>query len=232
VFGRPNTAAQQLPDCTGLRAVSRGGFAGGIEMNLLRLGAWDTESGALNVIIEAPKGSRNKLKYNPGQGLFELSKVLPRGMVFPFDFGFIPSTVGGHGDPIDVLVLLDEPVPAGCKIAARLVGVIEAAQTEEGKTERNDRLIAVAEHSFEHRGIHSLDDLSGRLVDEIEHIFVSYNEMFGKRYKPLARRGPREAETLVAQAAERFADEHEAGEGPARRERPPESPRGKARKRG
>ncbi len=94
--------------------------------NLARLETWDPKSGALNVVIETSKGSRNKLKYNPEQGLFELSKVLPAGAVFPYDFGFIPSTLGDDGDPLDVLLLLDEPVPAGCKIPARLVGVIEA----------------------------------------------------------------------------------------------------------
>src|SRR2546430_16564376 len=106
-------------------------------MNPQRLDAWDPQSGTLNVLIETSKGSRNKLKYNPEQGLFELSKVLPRGLVFPFDFGFIPATVGDDGDPLDVLVLLDEPVPAGCKIAARLIGVIEAGQSEAGEPVRN-----------------------------------------------------------------------------------------------
>src|SRR5438067_4122518 len=119
-------------------------------MNLLRLDVWEPESGTMNVVIETSKGSRNKLTYNPEEGLFELSKVLPRGMVFPFDFGFIPSTVGDDGDPLDVLVLMDEPVPAGCKIAARLLGVIEAEQGKNGKLERNDRLIAVAQHCHDH----------------------------------------------------------------------------------
>src|SRR5438874_1588812 len=184
-------------------------------MNLLRLDAWDPESETLNVIIETSKGSRNKLKYNPEQGLFELSKVLPRGLVFPFDFGFIPSTMGDDGDPLDVLVLLDEPVPAGCKIPARLIGVIEAEQTEDGETEQNDRLIAVAEDSQEHRDIRSLKDLNERLVQEIEHFFVSYNEMADKQFKPRARHGPHHAEKLVKQAAKRFREEHERGEGHA-----------------
>ncbi len=178
-------------------------------MSLLYLDAWDPESGTLNVVIETSKGSRNKLKYNADQGLFELSKVLPRGLVFPFDFGFIPSTVGDDGDPLDVLVLLDAPVPAGCKILARLIGVIEAEQTQDGKTERNDRLIAVAENCHEHEDLHTLKDLSANLLREIEHFFVSYNETANKQFKPLARRGPRHADKLVKQAASRFREEHE-----------------------
>ncbi len=175
--------------------------------SLQHLDVWDPKSGMLNVIIETSKGSRNKLKYNADQGLFELSKVLPRGLVFPFDFGFIPSTVGDDGDPLDVLVLLDAPVPAGCKISARLIGVIEAEQTQDGKTERNDRLIAVAENCHEHKGLHTLKDLSANLLREIEHFFISYNEMANKQFKPLARRGPRHADKLVKQAAARFREE-------------------------
>src|SRR5262245_4944086 len=87
------------------------------------------------------------------------------------------------GDPLDVLLLLDEPVSPGCKVPARLLGVLEAEQTEDGATERNDRLIAVAEESHEHRDVRSLKDLSERLLQEIEHFFVSFNEMAGKQFK-------------------------------------------------
>lgn len=172
-------------------------------MNLACLDAWDRESGALNVIIETSKGSRNKLKYNSDQELFELSKVLPRGMFFPFDFGFIPSTVGDDGDPLDILVLMDEPVPAGCKIAARLIGVLEAEQKEDGETERNDRLLAVAEQSHEHRHIRSINDLNEHMLKDIEQFFVSYNAIAGKKYKPLGQHGPNAAEKLVKQGVKR-----------------------------
>ncbi len=184
-------------------------------MNLLWLDAWDPESGTLNVIIETPKGGRNKLRYNPGQQLFELSKVLPSGTIFPFDFGFIPSTLAEDGDPLDVLVLLEEPVPTGCKVPARLVGVLEAEQTEDGRTERNDRLLAVAEDSHEHREVHSVKDLNQWLLEEVEHFFVSYNEMPSKEFKSLGWHGPHTAEKLVKEAAQRFRKEHKGGQGEA-----------------
>src|SRR5919199_1807176 len=98
----------------------------------------------LNVIIETPKGSRNKFDYDEELGLFKLGGVLPAGASFPFDFGFLPATRGGDGDPLDVLVLMDEPAFAGCLVTVRLLGVIEAEQTEGDATTRNDRLIAVA----------------------------------------------------------------------------------------
>jgi inorganic pyrophosphatase len=162
------------------------------------LGASDAETGALNVIIETPKGSRNKFKYDEKLGLFKLSGVLPAGAVFPFDFGYIPATLGGDGDPLDVLVLMDEPAFAGCLVPARLIGVIEAEQTEDGKTERNDRLIAVATDSHDHHEIESLDQISPNLVQEIEHFFVSYNTIKGKQFAPRGRFGPERAQKLVS----------------------------------
>lgn len=164
----------------------------------LGLGPFDDESGDLNVVIETPKGSRNKFDYDPDLGLFKLAGVLPAGAVFPFDFGFVPSTLGGDGDPLDVLVLMDEAAFPGCLVAARLIGVIEAEQTERnGKVERNDRLIAVASASRDHSELRSLQDVSDNLVDEIEHFFVSYNDFKGKVFKPQGRSGPERAREVV-----------------------------------
>ncbi|HEX8141132.1 MAG TPA: inorganic diphosphatase [Pyrinomonadaceae bacterium] len=163
-----------------------------------RLRAFAKGSKELNVIIETPKGSRNKFDYDEEHGLFKLGGVLPAGAVFPFDFGFLPNTVGGDGDPLDVLVLMEEPAFAGCLVPSRLVGVIEAEQTErDGETTRNDRLIAVAADSRDHRHINSLTDLNDNLLAEIEHFFVSYNEIKGKHFRPLGRFGPERAHQLV-----------------------------------
>ena len=158
---------------------------------------FDEESGELNVIIDTPKGSRNKYKYDEKLQVFKLAGILAVGHSFPFDFGDIPNTLGEDGDPIDVLVLMDEPAFVGCLIPSRLIGVIEAEQTEEGKTERNDRLIAVASNSRVHKDIKSINDLNETLVAEIEHFFVSYNEAKGKQFKPLGRYGAINAKQLV-----------------------------------
>src|SRR5215471_878934 len=98
-----------------------------------QLPAVDPDTGRLNVVIDTPKGSRNKYKFNEQHGDWRLSKVLPLGMTFPYDFGFLPSTRGEDGDPLDVLVLLDEPAFPGCVVPARLIGILEAAQTQEGQ---------------------------------------------------------------------------------------------------
>ncbi|HVG00636.1 MAG TPA: inorganic diphosphatase, partial [Chloroflexia bacterium] len=141
----------------------------------LSLPAFDEETGDLNGIVDTPKHSRNKYEYDGKLGLFKLGGVLPAGAVFPFDFGFIPSTLGGDGDPLDVLLLMDEPAFPGCLVPSRLVAVIEAEQTErDGTRTRNDRLIAVAADSRTHKEVRTLADLNGTLLDEIEHFFVSY----------------------------------------------------------
>src|SRR5437016_13619777 len=75
----------------------------------------------VRVVIETPKGSRNKYKFEPKLCSFVLSKVLPDGMVFPFDFGFIPSTSAEDGDPLDVLLLMDDPAFPGCVIESELI---------------------------------------------------------------------------------------------------------------
>lgn len=159
---------------------------------------FDAESGDLNVIVDTPKGSRNKYEFDEKLGLFKLGGVLAVGHSFPFDFGFIPNTLGGDGDPLDVLVLMDEPAFVGCLIPSRLIGVIEAEQTEkDGKPERNDRLIAVAANSRVHQSIKSINDLNETLVGEIEHFFISYNEAKGKQFKPLGRFAATKAKKIV-----------------------------------
>src|SRR4051794_10277574 len=166
-----------------------------------RLGAFAPRSGELNVIIETPKGSRNKFDFDEELGLFKLGGVLPAGASFPFDFGFVPSTRGGDGDPLDVLVLMDEPAFAGCLVPARLLGVITARQTErDGTVEDNHRLVAVAADSHTHEGVRKLGDLSSNLLDEIEHFFVSYNQARGKTFTPTGRKGPKAARAIVDEA--------------------------------
>ena len=151
----------------------------------------------LTVIIETPKGSQNKYTYEPHFGAFVLDGVLPAGAVFPFDFGFVPSTLGEDGDPLDVLVLMDAAAFTGCIVASRLIGIIEAEQTENSKTFRNDRLIAVATKSITHRSLCDISDVSDDLVGQIEHFFISYNTAKGKTFEPKGRSGPERALALL-----------------------------------
>jgi inorganic pyrophosphatase len=149
------------------------------------------------VIIETPKGKRNKFCFDEDFGVFRLKKVLPAGSSFPYDFGFVPGTRAEDGDPLDVLILMDESAYPGCVVEGRLIGVIEAEQIENGKRTRNDRLIAVASKSHDHSNLLSLRDLSGELLHEIEHFFKSYNEMEGKKFEVLSTRGPKRAREIL-----------------------------------
>ena len=167
-------------------------------MNLLKeLPPFDRKSGNLNVIIDTPKGCRSKFAYDMKRKAYVLKSVLPKGALFPFDFGSIPGTKADDGDPLDALVLMDEPAFCGCLVESRLIGVIEAEQSEDGNTERNDRLIAVAAKSPTHSEIKSLSDLNPVLLKEIEHFFISYNQQRGKKFRPLGRFGPARATRLV-----------------------------------
>ena len=157
-------------------------------------------NGNVNVVIETPRDSRNKYKFDSEAGIFALSNVLSQGHVFPFVFGFIPGTMGGDGDPLDVLVLIEAATFPGCLIKARLLGAIEAEQESSGGKKRNDRLVAVPVSSRLHADMKSLDQVTPRLLEEIEHYFISYHEMKGEPFKPLGRHGPDRAHALLRES--------------------------------
>jgi inorganic pyrophosphatase len=159
---------------------------------------YDNDSGDVRAVIETPKGSRNKYRYVPDCDCFELATALPEGMAFPFDFGFIPSTLGDDGDPLDVLVLMDSPVLGGCLLRCRLIGVIEAREKEHGKRwEQNDRLIAVASHARTHEGVKTFEQLRPHTLDDIKAFFVEYNKLHDKQFQIRGEHGPRRAGKLV-----------------------------------
>ena len=153
----------------------------------------DKKKRECRVIVETPKGRRNKFKYESDLQSFSLGGLLPEGLSFPFDFGFVPSTLAEDGDPIDVMILMDEPAHVGCVLTARLVGVIEAEQTEDGQTTENDRLIAVAVHSYSHEKIQSITEVNKSILDQVEEFFISYNKSRGKKFKVTGVHGPSRA---------------------------------------
>jgi inorganic pyrophosphatase len=169
-----------------------------------RLKARERKTGLVHVIIETPAGSRNKFKYDEKLGVFRLNKILPRGAEFPFDFGFIPHTRAADGDPLDLMILGDQPSIQGTLVTVRLLGAIEAEQTEKGETIRNDRLMGVPEGEKIETGTRSLNDLPKKLLDEIERFFVNYNKAEGRTFKPLRRAGPKTAAKLVDRASRKF----------------------------
>jgi inorganic pyrophosphatase len=170
-----------------------------------RLSARDESTGLVNLIVDTPKGSRNRFRYESKLGMFRLSKRLPVGMAFPYDFGFIPSTLTEDGDPLDVLLIADEPTFPGCLVGVRLLGVLEAEQTEKGESTRNDRLVATLVTPYNPPEMASLLDLGATRLSEIEHFFVSYNEAEGRSFQVIARQGPATGKRRLDEAIRKYA---------------------------
>jgi inorganic pyrophosphatase len=168
------------------------------------LPTYDRQSECLNAVIETPKGSRAKLAYEPRFNALLVKRVLPEGLSFPFDFGFVPSTLEADGDPMDVLVLLDAAVPCPCVVRSRLIGVIEARESnDDGKMVENVRLVAIGERSRLFADVSRISDLPKHVLDEVEHFFISYNQQDGKTFEVVACRGPKTAKRLIEKAQRR-----------------------------
>ncbi|HEX8817847.1 MAG TPA: inorganic diphosphatase [Terriglobales bacterium] len=163
----------------------------------LSLKPFAKEEHLLRVVIETPKGSRNKFALNVDERVFELKKVLPAGMAFPYDFGFVPSTKADDGDPVDVLVLMDEAAFAGCVLSCRPIGVIQGEQGDKKKKVRNDRILAVERDAHSWSDIKTIDDLGKEFCQELEEFFVNYHSLSGEQYKVLNIKGPGQALRLV-----------------------------------
>lgn len=172
--------------------------------DLIALSPFDSQKN-LRVILETPRGSRNKYSFDKETGLIECKFTMPLGMTFPFDFGFIPSTLAEDGDPLDILVLMDEPCVPGCFVRTNLLGALRAKQTEKDKSAiNNDRLIAVQINSLTFGDVHDMQDLSTSLKEQIEHFFVSYNQPRGKLFECLGWIDADQAYALIEQSFDKY----------------------------
>lgn len=146
-----------------------------------------------NVVIETPRGMPVKLKYDEKNDVFRVHKGMPVGFEFPFNFGFVPRTVGGDGDPLDVLVLSAHVMPAGTVVVGRIVSALEAEQFEGKKKERNDRLLVTPWDLVSRSPMLPELSFDKTLKHAIIEFFTKYNEAQGRRFHPLrfapARRG-------------------------------------------
>jgi inorganic pyrophosphatase len=157
-------------------------------------------SAPVNVIamVESPKGFNQKFDYDPKVQHFRLNKILPAGLVFPFDFGMIPDTEGEDGDPLDIIVISESATFPGCLIDCRLVGALQAEQTERnGETMRNDRFIGIPGVSQLFSEITTLEQLPEAILNQLESFFKNYNEQAGKAFKVTARLNAKQAGILL-----------------------------------
>ena len=154
----------------------------------------------IDVVIETPKGSSQKYTYVPDTPFFKLKKILPSGMVFPYDFGFIPGTKGEDGDPLDVIVISEFNSFPGIIIKCRVIGGINAEQSEEEGSKqmiRNDRFIAIPVCSNIFEKVKEVKDLPKRIMKQMEEFFVDYNKLEGKKFKVVKMMNAKEAGQLV-----------------------------------
>ena len=155
----------------------------------------------VTVIIETPKGKGLKYDFDPATGYFILKKIMPAGLVFPFDFGFIPDTLGGDGDPLDVVVISELESFPGCAMECRIIGAFKASQQErDGRTMRNDRYLAVPVVSTLYADVDTLAKFPKEILNQLESFFKNYNEQAGKKFHVLERTSANKAMTMLQSA--------------------------------
>ena len=161
-------------------------------------------SGAVRVVVEAPRGCGLKLKYEPELGAFSYGRPLPLGLTYPFDWGFVPGTKAEDGDPLDALVIADVPSYPGVVIPCRPIGVVLVSQrNEKGKRERNDRLVLVPLAAERLQDLIDPRSLPLRMREEIERFFLSTTFFTHKDARIQGWRGAGHAERLVRASARR-----------------------------
>jgi inorganic pyrophosphatase len=161
------------------------------------------------VVIDTPAGSRNKYKYDQQFGTFRVSRILPQGAAFPYDFGSIPGTSAEDGDALDVLVLQLPASFPGCLVTVRLIGVLHAEQREGAKLVQNDRLIAVVDTPVNPARLRELNAVDKEELRAIEHFFKSYNAFQGREFSIRSRGGSKHAMRALERAIEAHAAQAE-----------------------
>jgi len=154
----------------------------------------------IDITIETPKGHTEKFNFDPKSGGFKLKKMLPAGMAFPCDFGFIPGTIGEDGDPLDALVFSEIKSFPGCIMECRLLGAFVCEQKHKQKTIRNDRYLFVPTQSKQFSTMKTINDLGRKLIDEIKSFFKQYNQLEGKEFNVIKQINGNNAFTLITKS--------------------------------
>lgn len=157
--------------------------------------ALDAKSRVCCAIVETSKGCRTKFDYDADLRLFRANSLLPEGLSFPLDYGFIPSTLCDDGDPLDVMILADEFNPPGSLVEICLIAVLEIEEHEHNRVERNDRVLAISTLSHLYADVRSPDDLPSKFIDRLGAFWKQKAKLDGKKVKLLH---VRDGDTAVA----------------------------------
>src|SRR5262245_33455761 len=154
---------------------------------------------SFRVVVESPRGSNAKLKFDPEIGAMSLSRPLTYGLTYPFDWGFVPGTRVSDGDPLDAMLVWDTATFPGVVIPCRAIGIVKVDQRKPGtsKRERNDRIVAMPLKSPRFDGIRTPRDLAARIRQELEQFFVAVTALEGKDVRILGWDGPSAAIRLI-----------------------------------
>lgn len=158
----------------------------------------------LNVIVEIPKLSRVKYELDKATGLIKYDRVLYSPMHYPANYGFVPQTLWEDGDPLDVLVLGDEPLVPGCIVEARPIGVLDMVDGGEGDA----KVLAVPTSDPRWKNTKDISDLEPHLLDEIKHFFTVYKDLQMKKVEVGNWSGRKEAERAVEKSIELYQKEY------------------------
>ncbi len=154
----------------------------------------------VNVIVESPKGSRNKYEYDKQTGAIVLDRVLYSSIHYPGDYGLIPQTYYEDGDPLDILVMVNEPTFSGCVIQARPIGLFRMKDRDEP----DDKILAVPASDPIFGDYHDIGDIPQHFLQEVAHFFAVYKDLEGVHVKTLGWEGAERAKQRILYAAELY----------------------------
>ena len=161
-------------------------------MDLSRIPA-QPKPGLINVLVEIVGGSKNKYEFDKDINAFALDRVLFSSVQYPYDYGFVPNTLADDGDPLDGMVLMDEPTFPGCVITARPIGMLEMIDGGD----RDEKILCVPDKDPRYVNVKTLDDVASHRLDEIAEFFKTYKNLEKKVTEILGWKGLDDVQHLI-----------------------------------